>query len=292
MKKYFKHKIKSLLLVNKIVVIHYLELNEYFHHAEETHDFWELVCAVKGDVICTADGVDVELKEGNTYFHKPNEAHSLTALGTESTGVFVLSFECLSEAMRFFTDKKVKLNQRQMKYIREIIETAKRTYDITFYNLDTDIMHLLPQPTLGGEQLIKNHVETLLIDIMRSMTETEDGNDVFLQETEINNKLAEDIIKILKANVYSRLTIDDISHAINYSKAYVFRQFKVATNKSVMEYYLELKIKAAKDMLKKSEFTVKEISEKLCFDTPNYFSKTFKKLTKETPTEYKKRVSL
>ena len=292
MKKYFKHKIKSLLLVNKIVVIHYLELDEYFHHAEEKHDFWELVCAVKGDVICTADGVNIEVKEGNTYFHKPNEAHSLTAYGKENTGVFVLSFECLSEAMRFFTEKNVKLNQRQMKYIREIIETAKRTYDITFYNLDTDIMHLLPQPTLGGEQLIKNYVETLLIDIMRSMTETEDGNDVFLQETEINNKLAEDIIKILKANVYSRLTIDDISNAINYSKAYVFRQFKAATNKSVMEYYSELKIKAAKDLLKKGELTIKEISEKLYFDTPNYFSKTFKKLTKETPTEYKKRVSL
>ncbi|MBQ3493387.1 MAG: helix-turn-helix transcriptional regulator [Clostridia bacterium] len=291
MKKYFKHKIKSLLLVNKIVVIHYLELNGKFFHEEEKHDFWEIVCAVKGKVTCTADGKEVNLNDGDIYFHKPNELHSLTVDGNENAGVFVLSFECLSESMRFFSDRKVKLNNRQLKYIKEIIEIAKRTYDITFYDLATDIMNLLPQPTLGGEQLIKNYVETLLIDVMRSMTETQDGNDVFLQETEINNKLAEDIIKILKENIFGRVSIDDISRKINYSKAYVFKQFKWATNKSVMAFYSELKIKKAKEMIRKESLTIKEIAEKLCFDTPNYFSKTFKKITGIAPTEYKKRVA-
>ena len=291
MKKYFKHKIKSLLLVNKIVVIHYLELNEYFHHAQETHNFWEMVCAVKGDVICNANGNDVEVKEGFAYFHKPNESHSLTVSGEKHTGVFVISFECLSEAMRFFSDKKIKLNQRQIKFIKQIIEIAKRTYDITFYNLDTDIMNLLPQPTLGGEQLIKNYIEMLLIDIMRQITETKDGNDVFLQETEINNKLAQDVIDFLTQNIFANISIENVCKAVSYSKAYVFRQFKLATGKSVMEYYTDIKIVKAKEMIKTGNYTVKEISEKLCFDTPNYFTKKFKKIVNETPTEYKKRVA-
>lgn len=292
MKKYFKHKINSLLLVNKIVVIHYLEIEKYFHHAEESHDFWEMVCALKGSVTCTADGKEVVLNDGEMIFHKPNEAHALTVKGGKSSGVFILSFECLSEAMRFFSDRKVKLNGKQLKYVKDIIEVAKRTYDITFYNLDTDIMNLLPQPTLGGEQLIKNQMEMLLIDLMRSMTETEVGNDVFIQETEFNNKIAEDIIKVLKDNVFSRLSIDDISKKISYSKAYVFKQFKLATGKSVMDFYTELKMKTAKKLLRENELSVKEIAEKLCFDTPNYFSKTFKKIYKITPTEYKKNASI
>ena len=153
-------------------------------------------------------------------------------------------------------------------------------------------MNLLPQPTLGGEQLIKNQMELLLIDLMRSMTETEVGNDVFIQETEFNNKIAEDIIKVLKDNVFSRLSIDDISKKISYSKAYVFKQFKLATGKSVMDFYTELKMKTAKKLLRENELSVKEIAEKLCFDTPNYFSKTFKKIYKITPTEYKKNASI
>lgn len=290
MKKYFKHKIKSLLVVNKIVVIHYLEIDKYFHHAEESHDFWEIVLSYKGNILCSADGNEFELKEGEMIFHKPNERHSLTVRENEKTGVFVISFDCLSDAMRFFAKRKVKLNSHQLKYVRDIIEIAKKTYDITFYNLDIDIMNLLANPTLGGEQQIKNNLETLLIDVMRSLTETEDGNDVFLQETEINNKLAEDIISILKNNLYSRLSIEQISKKISYSKAYVFRQFKLATGKSIMDFYGELKMKEAKRLLKENKLSVKEIAEKLAFDTPNYFSKTFKKLNGITPTEYKKRI--
>ncbi len=290
MKQYFKHKIKSLLVVNKIVLIHYLELDEHFFHEEESHDFWEFVYADKNDVLCTVDGQKVNLSEGQILFHKPNERHSLSAEGNSPTSVFVVSFDCISEAMRFFTNKCITLNRKQVGYLREIISVSKKTFDIT-YSSETENMPLLPSPTLGGEQIIKNNIEMLLIDIMRSMTETEYGNDVFLQESVINDKLTEDTIKILKEHVYDNLSIDDIARLTNYSKAYIFKQFKKATKKGVIEYFIDLKIKEAKKLLAKNELTVKEISDKLAFDTPNYFSKVFKKRCKITPTTYKKRIS-
>lgn len=288
MGKYFKHKIRSLLVVNKVVVIHYLKPTEHFYHNEEKHDFWEVVCAYKGNFSCLADGKNISAEKGDMIFHKPNELHSLTIPKGKDNGVFVISFECLSPAMQFFANKKVRLNDRQLKTIGQIIEIAKKTYDITFYDLDVDYMSLLDSPTLGGEQLIKNYFETLLVDIMRSLTETEYGNEVFLQESKINDKLAETVIEILKASIFSKITINEISKKISYSKAYVFKKFKKTTGKTVMDYYLGLKINKAKELLLSGEYSVKEISEKLCFDTPNYFTKTFKKLTGTTPTQYKK----
>jgi two-component system response regulator YesN len=126
---------------------------------------------------------------------------------------------------------------------------------------------------------------------MRSITEKESGNTVFLQESESQNKLAEDIIKILNDNIYERLTIDQIAKKINFSKAYIFRQFKNSIGISIMDYYISLKIKSAKELLTLGEFSIKEISEKLSFDTPNYFSKTFKKIVGVTPSQYKKRIT-
>ncbi len=288
MRKYFKHKIKSLLLINKLLNIHYIEPDEYFKTENEHHDFWELVYLDKGRLTCVANDKSISLSDGDIIFHKPNEIHSFLANAKEPTGILVISFECLSAAIQFFSGKVLRLNQKQKQFVREIIKIALKTYDVTFYNTDTDYMQLLKNPTLGGEQLIKNYLEMLLIDVMRAQTETEDGNDVFLQEQDLNNKLAEDIIKILKNNVYSRLSIDDIAKTISYSKAYIFRQFKMATGKSVMEYYLDIKIKVAKELIINNELSVKEISEKLSFDTPNYFTKTFKKLVGVTPTEYRK----
>jgi AraC-like DNA-binding protein/quercetin dioxygenase-like cupin family protein len=288
MRKYFKHKIKSLLIVNKIITIHRIELDELFRTDNEKHDFWEIVFLYKGNLTCVANDKFIPLAEGDIIFHQPNEIHSFSVTSKKQADVLVISFECLSEAMRFFSGKKVRLNARQRQFLEEIARIAKHTYDITFYNTDTEYMKLLDHPTLGGEQLIKNYFETLLIDVMRSQTETEDGNFVFLKEREKNSKLAEDIISVLNESLYTTLTIDDIAQKMSYSKAYVFRQFKSATGESIMNYYINLKVKEAKKLLLESNLSIKEISEKLCFDTPNYFTKTFKKVTNKTPTEYKK----
>ena len=291
MRKYFKHKIKSLLVINKIVVIHNFETSPDFKLNEERHDFWELVYAEKGNLSCSANGKEIILTQGQMLFHKPNELHSLASVTPSPSSVFVVAFECLSESMQFFSDKIVDLTQKQKRYVCEIAEIAKRTFDISFNDSETDNMKMLSSPTLGGEQIIKNNLEMLLIDLLRSLTETEYGNDVFLQEEEINNKLAEDIIRILKANVYSKISIDDVAKLTSYSKTYVFKQFKKATGYGVIEYYNNLKIKEAKKLLVKEDLTIREVADKLSFDTPNYFTKVFKKTLNITPLAYKKRAS-
>ncbi len=290
MRKYFKHKIKSLLIINKIVSIHHLQpQTENIKQEQEKHNFWELVYASNGCVTCTSDDEVIELETGHILFHEPNEIHSL--LCTPGTSAIIISFDCLSEAIRFFSKKQLKINHKQKNLIHELVDIASKTYDIEFYNSDVEFMKLLPYPTLGGEQLIKNYTETLLIDIMRSITEKDSGNTVFLQESESQNKLAEDVIKILKENIYGKLTINQISSKINYSKAYIFRQFKTSMRMTIMDYFISLKIKTAKELLSHGNFSIKEISDKLSFDTPNYFSKTFKKLVGITPSQYKKRIT-
>lgn len=290
MRKYFKHKIKSLLIINKIVSIHHLQpQTENIKQEKEKHNFWELVYASNGSVTCTCEDKVIELEAGHILFHEPNELHSLVC--PPGTSAIVVSFDCLSEAIRFFSKKQLKINHKQKILVHEIIDIASKTYDIEFYNSDIEFMKLLAHPTLGGEQLIKNYTETLLIDIMRSITEKESGNTVFLQEAESQNKLAEDIIKILKENVTSKLTINQIASKMNYSKAYIFRQFKTSMGMSIMDYYISLKIKTAKELISKSDYSIKEISDRLSFDTPNYFSKTFKKIVGITPSQYKKRIT-
>lgn len=289
MQKYFKHKLKNLLLVNKIVTVHYFEFDKDFTFGEESHDFWEIVYADKHNIFCTADGKKIFLKQGELLFHKPNVVHSLSSDGTNAPNVFIASFVCHSEAMRFFEDRKVKLNKNQIRYLYFILEEARRTFFIPFSDPETKKMILLESPTLGGEQLIKNGLELLLIDIMRTLTETESGNEIFLSENELDRRLVGEIIKILGDNVGGRLTVSDICRQTNYSKSYIFKKFKEVTGKSIMEFYSELKFKTAKELLRENELSVKEISARLSFDSPNYFTKSFKKVCGITPTAYRKK---
>ena len=58
-----------------------------------------------------------------------------------------------------------------------------------------------------------------------------------------------------------------------------------------MQYFTERKIEEAKKLLRSTDLSVTEISDRLGYDTSGYFCRQFKLRTGETPLKYKKRTS-
>ena len=56
-----------------------------------------------------------------------------------------------------------------------------------------------------------------------------------------------------------------------------------------MQYYVRMKIKEAKKLLRDG-FSIATVSEKLNFDEATYFTKVFKKYVGMPPSAYKKRI--
>ncbi len=290
MKKYFKHKLENLINVTKIVTIHYFEFDKNFKTPGETHDFWELVYTEKESLLCYADGNEILLGPGEILFHKPNEMHSFSANGRHAPNVFVLCFVCKSDAIRFLENKKLLLTPSLAKFIYHILDEGRKTFNIPHSDPNLKKMKLQQKPTLGGEQLIKNYLEIFLINLLRLETETTQGNMTFLPRKELASKPVNDVIHLLRSEIYSALSIADVCKRTSYGRAYLFRIFKEKTGKTIMEYYMELKIERAKQLLRENELSIGDISERLAFNAPNYFTKVFKRMTGFTPSAYKRRV--
>lgn len=290
MKRYFKHKPENLINITKIVTVNHFEFPKDFIFRGESHDFWEIVYADRESLICTADSQVINLKEGELLFHKPGEFHSLAANGMASPSVYILSFVCKSAAMKFFENKKLAPNKNFAKYIHSIFDEGTRTFAIPFSDPEQKKMALSDMPSLGGGQIIKNYLEIFLINLLRFYTETESGNEIFLPGNKLSSKPVDEVMKILKSNVTASLSIDDICQKTSYGRAYLFRVFKAETGKSIIEYFIEMKIDLAKAWLFEDKLSVREISSRLAFNEPNYFTKTFKRVTGMTPSAYKKRV--
>ncbi len=286
--RYYKHKLQNLIVVDNIVTIHYLELKNDFHFREETHDFWELVYVDKESVVIRTEQGEIVVEEGEMLFHKPNERHSLSANGVTAPNIFVLSFVCKSRAMNFFEGRKVKVGKNFTKFIYTIAEEGKKTFNLPLYKPDLKKMELLESPILGGQQLIKNYLEILLIDLMRTETEKEGTGVVFLREKEEKESITARAIAFMKANITSKITVEDLCRELHYNKSYLFRTFKRDTGSTLIAYFTRLKIKQAKQYLREGKLNVSQIAEALAFDTPNYFTKTFRKITGYTPLQYKK----
>ena len=110
-----------------------------------------------------------------------------------------------------------------------------------------------------------------------------------LVSEDFNNKLVNDIMDILKKGIYAKVTLEDIQKSLYYSKTYLNNNFKKITGASIMHYYRNMKIEEAKKLLKKGE-SVTSISDKLHFESPNYFTKVFRSVTGLTPSKYKQTI--
>jgi AraC-like DNA-binding protein len=89
--------------------------------------------------------------------------------------------------------------------------------------------------------------------------------------------------------LYSKITLTEISRQTFYSKTFLNTIFKKNTGASIMQYYTMLKVDEAKRLLRE-KVSSSEVSAKLKFESPTYFTKVFKKYTNLTPSAYKKTI--
>ena len=74
---------------------------------------------------------------------------------------------------------------------------------------------------------------------------------------------------------------------IGYNKYYMSKVFLKEYKMTISDYIKQQKIEVAKDFLKSTNLSVANISVKLCFSSPSYFSSVFRKITGITPNEYR-----
>ena len=103
-----------------------------------------------------------------------------------------------------------------------------------------------------------------------------------------SNELVVDILKYLDTNLYSKITIADLSNHFNYNKDYIMRIFKREIGLTIFEYINKKRIY---NSLKEYNFTtssILNISLNYGFYSQEYYSETFHKIIGVSPRTYQK----
>lgn len=93
---------------------------------------------------------------------------------------------------------------------------------------------------------------------------------------------------IIKEINHPQFTIDYLVELIGINRNTFYSKIKTLTGLSANQYIKTVRLKVAKDLLETSDFTIKEIAQKVGFQTPAYFSRQFKKEYGKLPSEYLK----
>jgi AraC-like DNA-binding protein len=143
-------------------------------------------------------------------------------------------------------------------------------------------MEITREGGFGGQQMIKISLEQLLIRLIRE--------NIGIEPVKVNknNDLLAQITDYLSANVERRLEFKDILEEFNLSSSVVKKIFRQQMGCGVMDYFTRLKIDRAKELIREENYNFTEISERLGFNTSQYFTTVFKRVSGMTPSEYAK----
>ena len=224
-----------------------------------------------GDVEPTAEHIDL--------FSEPRELKLISAIKVgrveEIEGIFG---EIQAEIIQYKLSQDV-YSLYLLEIVTAIVKTAKNL------NVELPVVAMNHQ-SLYSEFFKLTSMETViawLLEMCISLV-----TNIADSRTNSNQKTVQ-MAKAYAETHYANadLSINDVCGALHLSPAYFSNMFKKETKMTFMNYVLQLRMEKAKDMLTDTDLKAFEISERVGYSEPNYFSYCYKKYYGCSPKEYR-----
>ena len=103
----------------------------------------------------------------------------------------------------------------------------------------------------------------------------------------INSPVVNHAIKYIEKNYAHEISIDDICKQLNVNKCYFCSVFKKEIGSTFINYLNNYRIEKSKELLKKPNISLLDVSLSVGYNNQSYFSTVFKKIISKTPLEFR-----
>ncbi|GAB2572347.1 response regulator [Gracilibacillus alcaliphilus] len=86
------------------------------------------------------------------------------------------------------------------------------------------------------------------------------------------------------------LTLERVADYLHISVVYLSKTLKQELGISYVQIVTKLRLEAAKELLKTTDYNIREVAEQVGYDSQHYFSTAFRKVTGVTPKQFKQQV--
>lgn len=286
---YEKTELTIPLTIRSVISIHYFEYTRNFTFPGESHDFWEVVYADKGNLFITANEKSHILHPGEVFLHSPLQFHTIRTDGRTAPNSIIFSFDGDCEVLRSVAGQVWTATPAMRTALSAIIQEAGTAFSTPLG--DPYIKRLVrtaDRANFGAEQIIRNQMELFLLNMLRAGHSLPPASS--LNHKAMADRSLSDMVAYFEEHIHESLTFDALCEAAKLSPTTIKKLFRQAFGCGAMEFFMGRKVDRAKQYIREDRLNFTEIAEVLGFSSIHYFSKVFKAKTGMTPSEYARSV--
>ncbi len=95
-------------------------------------------------------------------------------------------------------------------------------------------------------------------------------------------------VRYIHTNYSEKITLESVAATVYLSPTYFSRMFKDEMHTSFTTYINEVRVEQSKKLLRKGDSKLSDVANLVGFEDQSYFTKVFKKITGQSPLQYRK----
>ena len=176
---------------------------------------------------------------------------------------------------RIYAPKEIK--ESYVRFLWSILSIAKEVGKVSMQQIDQqELLNRIMNAKLRDE--LTDASSTLMEELLRT------------RDTDTTHLTVKKMKSLIHEFYQSGIMLDEISRKLDMTPEYLGTLFHRETGTTFSAYVKAYRISKAKELLAGTNLKLYEISERVGYSDPKYFSRIFKEITGQLPTEYRKSV--
>lgn len=227
------------------------------------HNFWQFYYLLSGDVEITVADKSIRLWQGDGILVSPGKVRAPKCAGLPPKYIFVF-FENVSLNINGMPDKLLHANPHQQ-------DMCKKLYQEIEFPQDRN-----------SPQYMTAIFLSLLIELRRSLEHENSPSQAYYEE------IVSRVDTYMQTNLHLPLTRKDLAKIAHVSSPHLARIFRNIMEATPLERLTQLRMEHAKFLLSQSTRSIVAISGDIGYESISHFSRSFKRYSGKTPTQYRK----
>jgi AraC-like DNA-binding protein/mannose-6-phosphate isomerase-like protein (cupin superfamily) len=242
------------------------------------HSFYEICYVIEGQGVYSDDGNQFTLDTGTLFCSRPEIWHQISS--PEEMYLVYVAFEVdPQQSNPEMLERFNTLYRTQHFFLPHSENTATAL-------LWTALIKQFESPDLLVKENIVSIAQSLLLSFYTAFTEHEEKS-IQLPRGKASVYLLNQAKIFIRDNLIQPLQLDTLANYLHVSGRHLSRLFTEETGQNYVTYVQSERIKSAANLLKYTNDPIKDISEKVGFNSVHYFTKAFSSKMGQPPGEYR-----